>query len=223
MRQIKISHMGTRKKLFPIHKSGMLLPENAKIKFRNMAREKKSFPASRAGNNLQEKCENKISHCAKKNYSRLAETVSACLQCEKKIIPGGRPEAGRWSAGGRLAAGRRPAGSRRPSRRRVCVNSGMRRFPTVLDGAGGAARLCWTAPAALLGCAGPRLRRFLAVLDERQPWPKNTPKKNYSRPRKQLTTFGAECENQISQHAREKNIPDHCQIRESCKCENRIS
>ena len=154
----------------------------------------------------------------KNNYSRLAATGLTCLQCEKKNIPGGRPEAGRWSAGGRLAAGRRPASSRRPSRRRVCVKRGMTRFPTVLDGAGGAARLCWTAPAALLGCAGPRLRRFLAVLDERQPWPKNTPKKNYSRPRKQLTTFGAECENKISQHAREKKLfPVTARYGESCK------
>ena len=192
----------------------MVLPENAKIKFRNMAREKKLFPASWAGNNLQEKCEIKISHCAKKNYSRLAETVLACLQCEKKIIPGGRPEAGRWSAGGRLAAGGRPAGSRRPSRRRVCVNRGMRRFPTVLDGAGGAARLCWTAPAALLGCAGPRLRRFLAVLEEKQPWPKNTPKKKSF-----LTTKAADnlwClvrKLNFATRARKKIIPGHCQIR----------
>ena len=149
----------------------------------------------------------------------------ACLQCEKKIIPGGRPEAGRWSAGGRLAAGRRPAGSRRPSRRRVCVNRGMRRFPTVLDGAGGAAWLCWTAPAALLGCAGPRLRRFLAVLEEKQPWPKNTPKKKLF-----LTTKAADnlwClvrKFNFATRARKKNysrsLPDTGKV---AKCEIKIS
>ena len=137
----------------------MVLPENAKIKFRNMAREKKLFPASWAGNNLQEKCENKISHCAK-----------------KKLFPAGRDSVG-VSPMRKKNYSRRPADSRRPSRRRDCVKRVMTRFPTVLDGAGGAARLCWTAPAALLGCAGPRLRRFLAVLEEKQPWPKNTPKK----------------------------------------------
>ena len=115
--KLKFRIWAPEKKLFPIHKSGMVLPENAKIKFRNMAREKKLFPASWAGNNLQEKCEIKISHCAKKNYSRLAETVLACLQCEKKLFPaagrrpaGGRPEAGWQPAGGRPAAEGHPGG-----------------------------------------------------------------------------------------------------------------